>query len=108
MCLHRKRRAIDQVLAGTVEVQLQQAVAIRAYGDAAGPAEVQLDGVPVIDNGIGRLVPGDAEIRQFAMDHGADVEWRLLGADCASPGGCIELVPVVRSGLAGIAPVRAF
>ncbi|MHC2680324.1 hypothetical protein ACVJDU_001888 [Bradyrhizobium diazoefficiens] len=108
MRLHRKILAADHVLARPVEVHLEQLVFDVAERERAAFGEVELDRVPVVDDGVGALAPIQLQRRQLRLDRRLDVDRRLLQADRAGLVGRVEIAPFGRSSGAFIAPMHAF
>src|SRR5262249_37117243 len=107
--LHRGALAADQMLARMMEMELNQAE-VSTIADlkhaGAGLAHVQLDGVAIVHDGVGVLLPGDLQWPELRLDGRADVDRRLLAADRASAIGGIKVAPLGRAVGARIAPVR--
>jgi hypothetical protein len=64
-------------LAGTY---VPLAIAPQALRARAAFGEIDLDGVAIIDDGVGALAPGDSQRREPRLDGCADVERRLVAA----------------------------
>ena len=100
--------AADQVFTRPVKMHLHQLVGGIAELQRAALGEIELDGVAVVDDGIGGLAPRQFQRRQLRLHGGADIDRRLLGADRAGLVGGIEVAPFGRTRRALVAPVRAF
>jgi hypothetical protein len=97
---HRKAPAGDQVLARPMEVVLQRHIAVGTDGERAALAEVELNSVPVVENSIALLAPGDLERRKLRLDGAADIEGRLLRSDRTGLVQGIHVAPVAGAGFA--------
>jgi hypothetical protein len=95
------------VLAGPVEMHLQQIVLLVAQGERAALGKVELDGVAVVDDGVGALLPAQLQRRQLRLDRCHNIDRRLLQADGAGLACRIEITPFRGAGCAFVAPMRA-
>jgi hypothetical protein len=94
------------MFAGPVEMHLQQLVGGIAELERAALSEVELDGMAVVDDGVGALGPGHFQGRELRLDGVvADIDRRLLGADRAGAVGGIEIAPLAGTVDALIAPM---
>jgi hypothetical protein len=105
MRLHGEALAADEMLARVMEMELDQLEVAAGGREHAGVGDVHLDGVAVVDDGVGALAPGHLERRKPCLEGVPDIDRRLLGADPADPVGGVELGPLVGSAVPLIGPM---
>ena len=103
---HGERLAIDPVFARLMEVELDQPVSLLAKGDGTAFAEIQLDGVPIVDDRVGARFPIKIERGLSRANRLGKIDRRLLSPGRAYFVRCLKTAPVVRSGCSFITPVR--
>lgn len=83
MQFHVVMGAVDLVLAGVMEVELQQIERLPVEHDSAAGRGVDLDRVTVIDGGQRHALVGDLDRVQLRADRAVQVDRRLLHANLA-------------------------
>jgi hypothetical protein len=78
--LHSEALAIDSVLARLMEVELRQSVGSLAKADDTTFAEIELDGVAVVDDRVGPRLPTKIERGLLGGDRLGEVDGGLLSA----------------------------
>src|SRR5262249_29888979 len=105
MRLHREPLALHEMLTWMMEVKLFQRVFAVVHAERVAVRKAELDGVAVVDDGVGTLAPAEPERRLLGSHSAADVDGRLLAADRTRRVGGVEAGPFVRSAFSFIAPV---
>jgi hypothetical protein len=108
VCLHCELLAIDEMFARMMEVKLCQPIPALSYMERVACCETKLDGVSIVDDGIGPLGPTDLERRLTGANSASDVDWGLLVTNRARGVLCFETAPLVWPGRTLIAPVVSF
>ena len=86
-------------------MELKQPIIGIAVPQDARLSHIELNGMAVIDDRVGALVPYDAQGRQLGADEVSDVERRLLQPGGAGAVGGVEIAPVGGTASAFIAPM---
>src|SRR6266567_6480417 len=96
------------MFAGPVEMHLQQLVGGVAEFQRASFGEIELDGMAIVDDGVGALAPRKLQRRQLRLDGGADIDRRLLRADRAGLAGSVKVAPLGWARCTLVTPMRTF
>src|SRR5882672_10672249 len=93
--LHRIGLAVDLMLARAMEMELHELELAAGSGKLGAIPDIHLDGVPIVDDGVGASRPADLERRELRLDAIPDIYRRLLAADRADAVRRVEVAPFV-------------
>ena len=85
---------------------MHQLVAAVAQIEPVTFCEIELDGVPVVDDRVGSFAPADPERRLPRSDRAGDIDGGLLVTDRAGLVSRVESAPLVGSRCSLVTPVR--
>ena len=104
MDFQRGRFAFDRMLAGRVEVELQQVVGDAVVDDMIAGVGVHLNRMPVVEDFVGGLAVVEFDSDQIGLDGVADVDWRLRLAFAAQGELRRQLEPIAGTSFAFVTP----
>src|SRR5260370_10778992 len=107
VCDHVIPLPLDLLLAGMVEVKLDDLIFLPCYRNLASRRVVDLNGVAVVDDLQGRCLVVEFDRRQLSFFSAPDVDRRLFVSQLADSVFWTEIAPVFRTFRAGVGPLVA-